>query len=120
MTEPTTVCGRAKYHDGLHGAWVRNGTAEAWQCRVLAEPRIKKNADHLWVCLECFGQFNDHTQAAQHWWHSHVRIRVLKEIVHGTERAYHTHLRRQETACRACKDAHAAHARARSQGWKKL
>ena len=112
MTEPTTVCGRAKYHEYQHGSWVKNGTAEAWQCRVVAQPRIRfRKPDEIWTCLECYANFATHTQVAQHWWHSHVRIRVLKEIVHGTERGYHTHLRRQETACRACKDAHAAHAR---------
>ncbi len=112
MTEPTTVCGRAKYHEGLHGSWVKNGTAEAWQCRVLAQPRIKvMGGSGYWRCLECFGTFENRTQAAQHWWRSHVRLRVLKEIKHGTKAGYHAHLRRDEATCRACKDAHAAHAR---------
>ncbi len=111
MTEPTTVCGRPKYHGGRHGSWTKNGTAEAWQCRTLAKPRVKKGRDGWYKCLECWGSFENHTQAAQHWWRSHVRLRTLAAIKHGTESGYHAHLRRQETACRACKDAHAAHAR---------
>ncbi len=110
MSEPTTVCGRAEYHGGRHGSWVKE--AVSWQCGKEAVPRIKMSSrTGDWTCLECWGDFEDHIQAAQHWWRSHVRLRVLKPIDHGTEHGYHMHWRRQETACRQCKDAHAAHAR---------
>lgn len=107
MTRSTTVCGKAKYHEGLHGSWTVE--AEHWQCRTVAEPRIVETHVGLWKCQECWALFASSTNAKHHWWRSHVRLRKLAAIKHGTEPGYHAHIRRQEATCRPCKDAHATH-----------